>query len=56
MTPDRFLADLLGQRIPGGCPDCHAYQTITAQAPGIWTLIVHHDTTCPTYRQMKGTR
>ena len=47
-----------GQRIPGGCADCDAYQTLAAEAHGVFSLFVHHDETCPTYgrlaRERKG--
>lgn len=54
-TADMFHA-LTGQRIPGGCDDCDAYQTVdTSHAPVI-LLNVHHDDTCPTYRQIERSR
>jgi len=42
---------LSGQRIPGGCDDCNAYQTMTQQ-DRIHVLTIHHDDTCPTWRRM----
>lgn len=47
-----LAAALVGQRIPGGCDDCTAYQTMTQDAPGVYRLTVHHDGTCPSYRAM----
>jgi hypothetical protein len=53
------IADLLeqmaGQRIPGGCDDCDAYQEMTKQ-DGIYVLTVHHDDTCPTWQQIRARR
>lgn len=42
----RTLDRLSGQRIPGGCPDCLAYQTVQVNG-GIHRITVHHDDTCP---------
>ncbi|MGI8578525.1 MAG: hypothetical protein ACR2KG_11590 [Nocardioidaceae bacterium] len=33
-------------RVPGGCDDCDAYQTLTKQH-GIFHITTHHDDTCP---------
>lgn len=43
------LSHLPGLRLPGGCPDCDAYQTFTQdpEAPGVIHLTVHHDDHCP---------
>jgi len=47
-SPTRLRLDaLLGQKIPGGCDDCDAYQTM-AQADGFYILRVHHDDWCAT--------
>ncbi len=46
------LDGLAGRRLPGGCDDCTAYQTIEQQASGVYVLLVHHDDTCPAYRAM----
>jgi hypothetical protein len=43
-------------RLPGGCLDCDAYRTFVAEAPGLYLLTVHHDETCPAYRQLKEPR
>ena len=47
------LAALIGQRIPGGCDDCDAYQTMQT-VDGIFILSVHHDDTCPTLHRIEG--
>jgi hypothetical protein len=39
-------------RIPGGCPDCNAYQTLRRVAPRIYSLTIHHDDTCPSFLAM----
>lgn len=43
---------LEGQRIPGGCLDCDAYQTVREATPGVYIVTVHHDDTCPRYTTM----
>jgi len=48
-----MLGPLDGQRIPGGCDHCDAYQTVAPQAAGVWELLVHHDPTCPDYMAMR---
>ncbi|MDP9431752.1 MAG: hypothetical protein M3P91_03275 [Actinomycetota bacterium] len=52
------LDGLTGRRLPGGCDDCTAFQTVEQQASGVYVLLVHHDDTCPDYRAMctRGTR
>jgi hypothetical protein len=56
----RHLVDLLGPldgaRIPGGCEDCDAYQTVEPVAEGVWSLTVHHDRACPAYLAMEASR
>lgn len=43
-----FAEDVQGLRIPGGCDDCDAFQTVdTSQAP-VYLVRVHHDEGCPT--------
>ena len=44
------LRDLIGQRIPGGCADCSAFQVVSRDGLGIWRITVHHDGDCPTWR------
>ena len=34
-------------RIPGGCDDCDAYQTIDARQAPIYRITVHHDDPLP---------
>lgn len=38
------------------CPDCDADLEVRAVEIGVTELIVRHDDTCPTYRQMKDNR
>jgi len=45
---------LSGRRIPGGCDDCDAYQTMT-QRDGIYAIEVSHDETCP-FSQKRAAR
>jgi len=45
------LDAMTGHRMPGGCDDCHAYQTIEQHAPGVYVLAVFHDDTCPELRR-----
>lgn len=55
MTDDSLsalAAVLQCRRIPGGCDDCTAFQTMTQDGPGVYRLTVHHDDTCPSYRAM----
>ena len=40
------LDALAGRRIPGGCDDCDAFQTMTL-TEGVYMLTVHHDESCP---------
>ncbi|AXB47294.1 hypothetical protein A4R43_36615 [Amycolatopsis albispora] len=49
------LGPLIGQRVPGGCEDCDAYRTVKrdAQHRRMWHVTVHHDDTCPQFRQMR---
>lgn len=50
---DRFeelMSRLTEQSIPGGCDYCDSLQTVEAMAPGVYTLTVHHDDTCPVLR------
>jgi hypothetical protein len=53
-----FLAQLVGQKIAGGCDDCDAYQTVEQdpQCSYLWTLHVHHDDTCPFYVSLLNRR
>jgi hypothetical protein len=49
-----FLTGLDGLRIPGGCDDCDAYQTVDSSGAPIYRITVHHDDTCPAYRQIQA--
>ncbi|MDQ3477406.1 MAG: hypothetical protein M3492_14060 [Actinomycetota bacterium] len=51
-SPASVLDQLTGHRIPGGCDDCDAYQTITQQTPGVYLLNVWHDDSCPELLRM----
>lgn len=42
-----MLGPLDGDRIPGGCDTCDAYQTVHPLTAGVWSLTVHHDDWCP---------
>jgi hypothetical protein len=42
-----MAAKIGDRRMPGGCDGCDAYQTMTKQADGIFSVTVHHDETCP---------
>ena len=44
---DTIAASIGDQRIPGGCDDCDAFQTLTKQSDSIFSVTVHHDATCP---------
>lgn len=41
------LAALVGRKLPGGCDDCTAYQTVQQLGSNYFELVVHHDSTCP---------
>lgn len=43
----RALGPLDGERIPGGCESCDAYQTAKPAGAGEWQVTVHHDDWCP---------
>jgi len=43
---DQLHRALSGNRLPGGCDDCAAYQTLTKR-DGVFVVGVHHDDTCP---------
>lgn len=46
------LDQMTGHRMPGGCDDCTAYQTLDRHETGVYLLVVHHDDTCPAYRAL----
>lgn len=43
---DQLVADLAGQRVPGGCESCDSWQTLD-EHHGIFRVRVHHDDGCP---------
>lgn len=47
------LEHLTGRRLPGGCDDCDAYQTVRRVEGRFYVLTVHHDETCPQLRAMQ---
>jgi hypothetical protein len=49
--PTSYLDALTGRRLPGGCDDCDAYQTVRKESAGLYVLVVHHDDTCPFLRR-----
>lgn len=50
-APERSALDAMtDRRIPGGCDDCDAYQTVTDHGDGLYVLTIHHDKSCPYYR------
>jgi len=51
-TVPSVLDSMTGHRMPGGCDDCTAYQTVEQHDPGVYLLTVHHDDTCPSYLAM----
>ncbi len=50
------LGALDGQRIPGGCDDCSAYQTIDGSHAPFFRINICHAETCPSYRAMQEKR
>ena len=54
--PSQTLDAMTGKRIPGGCDDCDAYQVMVRCEAGVYVLEVHHDDTCPFYRQARARR
>jgi len=49
------LAALIGQRIPGGCDDCDAYQVMRREG-AVFVITVAHDNTCPWLRAREEQR
>lgn len=43
-----------GDRVPGGCESCEAFQIVTPISPGVWSVTVHHDTGCPVLARNGG--
>lgn len=50
MTLQEIFDALAGQRIPGGCDDCDAYQEVGDRF-GIHVIDIYHDDTCPAWLQ-----
>ncbi len=48
-----ILGPLDGAKIPGGCDQCDAYQTVEAVTAGIWNITVYHDEWCPALRRIE---
>jgi hypothetical protein len=51
------LRALDGERIPGGCDSCDAYQVVVAPTlghPNVAVLNTFHDADCPVLAQMGG--
>lgn len=54
--PPIDFSALVGHKIPGGCDECDAFQTVTEESVGVWSLVVHHDDDCRFYRAHVGKR
>ncbi|MGO4130876.1 hypothetical protein AB4028_00310 [Janibacter sp. RAF20_2_2] len=54
MSAGDTLEQMTGQRIPGGCDQCDAYQTVDADQAPIYRVTVHHDDWCPTRTATRG--
>jgi hypothetical protein len=52
---DNATAALSGQRVPGGCDTCDAYQTLRRAGEGVYLIAVHHDDWCPVLARMNST-
>jgi len=48
------LGALDGARIPGGCDQCDAYQTVQPIIDGAWTITIHHDDWCPVLTRIEA--
>lgn len=51
-----LFGGLAGERVPGGCDRCSAYQTVTEDERDlrVWHLVVHHDEDCPVARTIRA--
>jgi len=47
---DDLFAHIEDEPIPGGCPSCDAYQSLSEVEAGVWSLVIHHDDWCPFLR------
>ena len=45
-----------GAVILGGCDTCNAYQRLTEEQPGFWSIGIAHDDWCPTWRRIRAQR
>jgi hypothetical protein len=52
----QLAASLDGARIPGGCDECAAYQTLEPVALGLVSIRVCHDPWCPFLRRLEQRR
>ena len=52
----RELGPLEGQRTPGGCNQCEAFQTVDPIRGGVWMVSVHHDPGCPVFAEIERRR
>lgn len=48
------FARMDGAKIPGGCDECDAYQSMSVDTDGICHLTVHHDDWCPWWTTHRG--
>jgi hypothetical protein len=44
---DNVVAQIGDRRIPGGCDDCHACQTVSKTPGGWYECHIWHDDSCP---------
>jgi hypothetical protein len=51
---DDLLASIGDSQVPGGCDLCDAYQTVEEVVPNVYSLTVHHDDDCPTWRAVNA--
>jgi hypothetical protein len=51
---DELFAKVEGDRIPGGCDQCDAYQVLEQLSPGVHALNIHHDDDCPILRASRS--
>jgi hypothetical protein len=52
----RTFGPLDGQRIPGGCDSCNAYQTVEPIEAAVWRVTVRHDDDCPFLARHESTK
>jgi hypothetical protein len=44
----RMMGELVGRRLPGGCPDCIGTHEYSSDVHGVFDVWVHHEASCPT--------